>query len=171
MNFSPRSSTGNNVLIQGIGLDIFSAPLHRIQLDSELARGEVEIALRPSLPMEGVDVILGNNLAGNRVWGGVIPPVVKANPTLSAEADKSVKDFPDVFVSCAVTRAMSTGENVSQHNGEIEKLSFDPVNLSVLPSSISRDELILAQGKDAGLTTLFASVKSHQEIESMASGY
>lgn len=171
LNFSPRSSTGKSVLIQGIGLDIFSAPLHRIQLDSELARGEVEIALRPSLPMEGVDMILGNNLAGNRVWGGVIPPVVKANPTLSAEMDKSVQDFPDVFVSCAVTRAMSTGENVSQHNGEKGKDSFDPVNMSVLPSSISRDELILAQGKDAGLTTLFASVKSPQDIESMASGY
>lgn len=55
-------------------------------------------------------------------------------------------------------------------NGETERSSLNLVNLSLLPS-ISRDELILAQGKDAGLTTLFASVKSHKEIESMASGY
>ncbi len=45
LNFSSESSTGNSILIQGIGLEIFSAPLHRIQLQSELVNGEVEIAL------------------------------------------------------------------------------------------------------------------------------
>ncbi len=103
LKFSSESSTGNRVLIQGIGLEIFSAPLHRIQLESELVNGEVEIALRASLPMEGVDLILGNNLAGNHVWRAVVPPVVKTVPTLSAEADESAKDFLDVFISCAVT--------------------------------------------------------------------
>lgn len=63
LNFSSESSTGNSVLIRGIGLEVFSAPLHRFQLESELVHGEVEIALRPSLPVEGVDLILGNNLA------------------------------------------------------------------------------------------------------------
>ncbi len=172
LTFSSESSTGNSVLIQGIGLEIFSAPLHRIQLESELVNGEVEIALRPSLPVEGVDLILGNNLAGNRVWRAVVPPVVKTIPTLSAEADVSAQDFPDVFVSCAVTRAMSAKKNVIQDKEELEEMSFDPlVNFSLLPSSISRDELIVAQGKDAGLTTLFAAVQPNDDIESAVSGY
>ncbi len=99
------------------------------------------------LPVEGVDSILGNNFAGKHVWHAV----VKTTPTLSADADKSVQYFPDVFISCAVTRAISTGKNVSQNKGEVEKSPFDPLaNLSMLPSSISRDELILAQVKTLG---------------------
>ncbi|KAL0150446.1 hypothetical protein M9458_054263 [Cirrhinus mrigala] len=172
LKFSSESSTGNSVLIQGIGLEIFSAPLHKIQLESDLVNGEVEIALRPSLPVKGVDLILGNNLAGNRVWRAVTSPIVKEIPTLSVDSDVSARDFPDVFVSCAVTRATSAKINVTQDKDEFENLSFDPLaNLSLLPPSISRDELIEAQGKDAGLTTLFAAVQSNDDIENAASGY
>ncbi|KAI2643088.1 Retrovirus-related Pol polyprotein from transposon 17.6 [Labeo rohita] len=172
LKFSSESSTGNSVLIRGIGLEIFSAPLHKIQLESDLVNGEVEIALRPSLPVKGVDLILGNNLAGNRVWRAVTSPIVKETPTLSADSDMSARDFPDVFVSCAVTRAMSAKINVTQDKDELENLSFDPLaNLSLLPPSISRDELIEAQGKDAGLTTLFTAVQSNDDIENAASGY
>ncbi len=105
--------------------------------------------------MEGVNLILGNNLAGNRVWRAVVPPVMKTVPTLSAEANESEQDFPDVFVSCTATRAMSAEKiNIIQNKEELEKVSFDPLaNLSLLPSSISHAELIVAQGKDAGLIT------------------
>lgn len=102
--FSRQSSTGCNVLIKGIGLQTFSAPLHRVVLQSELVQGEVTIAVRPLLPVVGVGVLLGNNLAGGKVWRDDAPaPVVKNVPSFS-EPDACV-DFPDVFPSCAVTRA------------------------------------------------------------------
>ena len=46
---------------------MLSVPLHKVVLTSDLVVGEVELGVRPCLPMDGVDVILGNNLAGDRV--------------------------------------------------------------------------------------------------------
>jgi len=64
--FSTESSIGH-VLVRGIGLQVVTVPLHRIELQSDLVRGEVAIAVRHSLPVDGVHLILGNNLAGERV--------------------------------------------------------------------------------------------------------
>uniref|UniRef100_A0A674B5F8 SCAN box domain-containing protein n=1 Tax=Salmo trutta TaxID=8032 RepID=A0A674B5F8_SALTR len=65
--FSAETDSGNSVLIRGIGLNTLSVPLHRLMLDCGLVKGEVVVGVRPSLPIEGIDVILGNNLAGERV--------------------------------------------------------------------------------------------------------
>ncbi len=72
--FSEVSSEGRSVLIRGIGLNTLSVPLHRVHLTSDLICGEVSLGVRPTLPVDGVTVILGNNLAGGRVWREVIPP-------------------------------------------------------------------------------------------------
>lgn len=39
-------------------------PLHKVHLTSDLVIGEVVVGVRPSLPVPGVEVILGNDLAG-----------------------------------------------------------------------------------------------------------
>lgn len=79
--FSFLSDTGTSVLVRGIGLDVMSVPLHRVMLSSELVSGEVVIGVRPSLPVDGVDIIMGNNLAGGRVWPDTFsPPVVLSVP-------------------------------------------------------------------------------------------
>ncbi len=73
---------GNWVLIRGIGLQTLSVPLHNVFLQSDLVNGSVVMGVRPSLPVEGVSVILGNNLAGDCVWSDVpSPPVVTTCPT------------------------------------------------------------------------------------------
>ena len=59
---SLASDTDSALLIQGIGLHSFSVPLHRIDLNSGFVNGEVTIAVRPSLPVDGIDLILGNHL-------------------------------------------------------------------------------------------------------------
>ncbi|XP_073704576.1 regulator of nonsense transcripts 1-like [Garra rufa] len=44
---------------------------------SQLVNGEVIMGVRPSLPVEGVEIILGNNLAGECVWPVMAPsPIV-----------------------------------------------------------------------------------------------
>nr|XP_033957166.1 uncharacterized protein LOC117460055 [Pseudochaenichthys georgianus] len=66
--FSPKTDTGSSVEVRGMGLTVFSAPQHKLTLVSSLLQGEVVMGVRPSLPMGGIQIILGNDLAGDRVW-------------------------------------------------------------------------------------------------------
>ena len=60
------------------------------------------MGLRPTLPIEGVSLILGNDLAGEKV----IPELqVISNPTVTKEVDGDAEIVSQVFPSCAVTRA------------------------------------------------------------------
>lgn len=53
----------NNVLIRGIEMGCTSVPLHTIHLKSDLISGPVSISVHSQLPVEGVDMVLGNDLA------------------------------------------------------------------------------------------------------------
>ncbi len=66
--FSSESYTCSNVLIRGIGLNVVSVPLYKVLLVSDLVQGDVTLGVRPCLPVVGVDIILGGNLAGNTIW-------------------------------------------------------------------------------------------------------
>ncbi|KAK0137943.1 hypothetical protein N1851_025819 [Merluccius polli] len=66
--FSSISDTGSFVLIRGIGLQSFPVPLHQIQLFSGFVNGDVTIAVCPSLPMDGIDLIIGNNVGRDCVF-------------------------------------------------------------------------------------------------------
>lgn len=57
-----------------------SAPVHRLQLFSDLVQGEVCLAVRPAFPVEGVQLVLGNRLAGGHVWSDVPPSTVVGSP-------------------------------------------------------------------------------------------
>ena len=65
--FSPQLDMGMMVLLQGVELDVFNVPLHKVCLKSTLVNGPVTLGVRPSLPVQGVDLILGNDLAGGKV--------------------------------------------------------------------------------------------------------
>ena len=67
--FSPLSYTGAQALIQGTGPDgnCTSVPLHRVHLSSSVLSGSVVVGLRSSLPFKGVQLLLGNDLAGDKV--------------------------------------------------------------------------------------------------------
>ena len=45
-------------MIRGIGLHPFPVPLHRINLQSGFVNGEVVIAVRSTLPVDGIDLII-----------------------------------------------------------------------------------------------------------------
>lgn len=65
------SDTGDLELALGMGLSVLSAPVQRLFLVSDLVQGEVCMAVRPALPVNKAHVILGNGLAGGRVWPDV----------------------------------------------------------------------------------------------------
>lgn len=77
----------SHVDIQGMGLTVFFAPRHK------------------SLPMGGVQIILGNDLAGAQVWPDVPAPV--DTPTSQVEGSESPTIPSVVLPTCAVTGAMS----------------------------------------------------------------
>ena len=64
---SDQTSVDASVLIQGVGLEVIRVPLHQIHLQTELISGSVVVGVRPSLPVKGVTLILGNDLAGNKI--------------------------------------------------------------------------------------------------------
>ncbi|KAL5009579.1 hypothetical protein ScPMuIL_011884, partial [Solemya velum] len=64
---SEETSSGSSVLLQGVELGFVNVPLHCVYLKSDLVTGPVTIGVRPELPIEGVSLILGNDLAGEKV--------------------------------------------------------------------------------------------------------
>ncbi|KAL5021229.1 hypothetical protein ScPMuIL_000384 [Solemya velum] len=69
-----------------------------------LVTGPVTIGVRPELPIEGVSLILGNDLAGEKVR---VDPLVSSIPDKTGDAETIQQEFPGIFPSCAVTRSMS----------------------------------------------------------------
>ena len=57
-----------------MGLTVLPVPVHKLKLDCGLVQREVAMGVRPALPIPGVDIILGNDLCGSRVWASC-PPV------------------------------------------------------------------------------------------------
>lgn len=110
LKFSNVSDTGARVLIRGIELQPFSAPLHKIELTSGLVNGTVVMAVCKDLPVEGVDILLGNNLAGGRVWPESPPPLIVNVTPRSVIVDECAQEFPSVFTSCALKRAQAKME-------------------------------------------------------------
>ncbi|XP_043976856.1 uncharacterized protein LOC122833417 isoform X2 [Gambusia affinis] len=170
--FSLLSDTGCSVLIRGIGLETFSVPLHKIYLQSELVQGEVTIAVRPSLSVEGVSLILGNNLAGGRVWRDVAPPpVVRACPSVSV-SDVCARDFPEAFPACAVTRAITRSlADKEDESGKPGSILEKTACLPTLPVPLSLSELIAAQQEDTTLAALFDQVQAAEQDTKVSSGY
>ena len=76
---SESSYAGSNVLLQGVELGVVSAPLHVVNLKTKLVSGPVMLGIRPSLPVQKVSLILGNDLAGEKV---MVNPCMSANPQL-----------------------------------------------------------------------------------------
>ena len=102
--FSEKTSTGTSVLIQGVECGFVNVPLHNIYLSSDLVSGPVAVGIRPSLPFKGVHLLLGNDLAGDKV---VVNPLLTNTPWEDQLPDPIEQEIPDLYPSCAVTRAMA----------------------------------------------------------------
>lgn len=93
----------SNVLMRGVGMVNVCAPLHRVHLQCPLRIGWFDIAVLPALPVAGIDFLLGNDIAGGQVKPA---PVIVDTPVI-AEAATGSQVSPEVFPTCAVTRAQT----------------------------------------------------------------
>ena len=100
--FSDVSSCGSDALLLGVEMASSRAPLHKVFLCSPLVTGLVQVGIREQLPVEGIALILGNDLAGEKVF-----------PTLEVIEHPMISEEPvcegaqAVFPVCAVTRAQA----------------------------------------------------------------
>ena len=62
-----NSFTGANVHISVVEIGVFEVPLQEVNIKSSLINGNIVIGMRPSLPVEGISLILGNDLTGEKV--------------------------------------------------------------------------------------------------------
>ena len=107
--FSDVSLT--NVLIKGVDSTEFtSIPLHNAYLSSDLVSGHVVVGILPSLPFDGVHLLLGNDLAGSKVE---VNPLVTDKPSVDPNTDSIEQEIPGLFPSSAVTRSMSQSKSTS----------------------------------------------------------
>ena len=74
----------------------------KVNLKSDLISGTVTIGVRPQLPVKGVSMLLGNDLAGKKV---LPEPIVSTKPCLTEVTNDDTES--EIYPSCAVTRAMS----------------------------------------------------------------
>jgi len=128
--FSTTSATGTSVLLQGVELGIMRVPLHRIILKCSLVNGPVIVGVRPSLLVQGITVLLGNDLAGGRI---IESP--RVSEELQMKCDE-VEQIPELFPVCAVTQAMARARSSPTSPPEQDDIHI-PGNSEDQPLSLS----------------------------------
>ena len=90
-----NSFTGANVLISGVEMGVLEVPLHEVNIKSSLINGNIDIGMRPSLPVEGISLILGNDLAGEKV---MVDPRVVEKPRDNEKTERLQKSSQVYFL-------------------------------------------------------------------------
>ncbi len=178
--FSPQSSCGSDVLVQGIELGIVKVPLHTIYLHSNIVTGIVKVAVHSQLPVKGISRTLGNDLAGSK--GNSLPEVT--DEPCASEDDVLVQEFPNVFQSRVVIRAQACkfedevdlfnsfmGSVMPDTKAEVENSSTDVVVQPSFDFPFSKKQLILAQNADETLSTCISSVINESDLPKHAIAY
>ncbi|KAL2082452.1 hypothetical protein ACEWY4_022270 [Coilia grayii] len=167
------TSVNRSVLLKGLGGEFQAIPLHKLRLKSNLVTGVVVLGVVPSLPIEGVHVLLGNDLASDRVYGN---PLVSDSPCESLETQALEAEYPEVFSSCVVTRGQAKAKavEVMPSLGEPSVDLGDTVLGRVLGGlddlKCNRDTLIMEQQNDPSLAQLLKTAVSVEELGEMAEG-
>ena len=112
-----NSFTGANVLISGVEMGVLEVPLHEVNIKSSLINGNIVIGMRPSLPVEGISLILGNDLAGEKV---MVDPRVVEKPRDDEKTEGLAEKFPGIFPASVVTRSMKAKKEVIKEQGKEE---------------------------------------------------
>ena len=193
-----NSFTGANVLISGVEMGVLEVPLHEVNIKSSLINGNIVIGMRPSLPVEGISLILGNDLAGERVM--VDPRVVENEKT-----ERLAEKFPGIFPASVVTRSVKAKEAIKEQgkeeiglsgtfleniDGKFEERNKEKADKALMrkesrnvkenipekqesesKSVISRQNLIEEQSNDKELLDLFKVALTHIEAEKVSVGY
>ena len=175
-----------------------NVPLHKVNLVSDLVTGSVVVGTRLTLPIKGVSLLLGNDLAGGKV---VANPKVTSKPITLVNTEKLEEVIPGIFPSCAVTQAMAKkaqeepkdckqctdvlvdlsdtflnnyDHDIQDSNDINPKIRVDPENQDTIDSpdmSLSKSKSISEQENDTELTPLFKLLLPPVELDKVPVGY
>jgi len=175
LSFSEESSVGASVLIRGISCSEYSpVPLHTVYLKSNLVSG-------PLLSFEGVHLIWGNDLAGDKV---VFNAVVTEKPCLEQSPDPVQKEIPGLYLVCVVTQAMSKEKKNSDDEITLADTVFSQVlegesiksfvsesteavtedSLSEKADEMTTSQLIAEQHGDPDFSSLYSRIVDENEV-------
>ena len=174
--FSEKSFIGADCLVLGVEMNSLRAPLHNIFLRSPLVSGSVQVGIRESLPVGGVSLILGNDLAGGLVFPA---PEIVENPV--GGFDQSVNMGGTVaFPACAVTRAQARRGRDEVTLNDTFMCSDQPVvPPTVMPSKkeagflpiktdfvfdVKKEAFLSAQQNDPSLTVCWGAAQSPEAL-------
>lgn len=84
--FSDSSACVYNVVLSGTEMGYVPRPLHKVRVDCQLVSGVFPVAVCPVLPITGVTMLLGNDIAG----GQVVPAleILDTTPRVPNQAEK-----------------------------------------------------------------------------------
>ncbi|KAK3895276.1 hypothetical protein Pcinc_000993 [Petrolisthes cinctipes] len=135
VEWGDNTFTGEEVDVMGIGTSSVIIPVHYVWIKSGFVKGKVKVGVSDKLPVSGVDMLLGNDLAGNMV---VPNPELVENP-ISEKDDKILEP------------------EICEDKGKEEKLVIYPACV-VTRAEAKRKEKI--EESEMGLNSLFEEVKS-----------
>ena len=75
------------------------------------------VGIRQTLPFKGVHLLLGNDLAGDKV---VVNTLVTDTPCMDQSPDPIEQELLDLYPSCAVTRAMAQEAILTENQSDID---------------------------------------------------
>lgn len=173
--FSEESHLGSSILVQGFGMEVMKVPLYRLHLQTDLVTGFVNVGVRDELPVPGVSFILGNDLAGGRVF----PTLEVFDKPFVSVPDFLNQEFPEVFPSCVSTRSQKQKLNSEVGLTGIVLSQDKESDVKVLPKlmldfgkdddsvtlSVTRDNLIKAQKDDVTLSKCFTAMNTDSRTE------
>ena len=188
------TSTGESVFAQGIEGGCVNVSLHKVNLVSHLVTDSVVVGTRPTLPIKGVSLLLGNDLAGRKM---VADPKDTSKPITLVSTEKLEEVIPGILASCAVTRAMAKKvheeqkilnnlqlilgrflnnydhgmQNSSDTYPKIRVNSESQDTIDGSDVSLSKSKLILEQENDPKLVSLFKLVLAPVELDKVPVGY
>ena len=152
--------TDECVLIGGFPDSLVTCPLLQVYLDSELIKGCFKVAIVQSLPIEGVDMILANDIAKGRV---VTEPLLVSKPRI--EVGRFNLDGNDPVPVNVVTRAQGKKDSVGDISLNILFNGVDQVSLKD-----NYDEKLKVNDIDWSRDTLIREQKGDPEISKLRSG-
>ena len=177
------SACNSSAIVRGIEMGLVPAPLHTVHVKSGLVTGFFSVAVRPCFPVDGVDFIMGNDIAGGRVY-----PVLEVvnTPVPVSVCEELVKSHPDVFPVCAVTRAQGLKKDLELGDSVFGEALVEDVwpssgewcdstkkcvqgklvipEFADVPLPLTRQALIAAQQSDSSLASCFAAVSSDASV-------
>ena len=158
---APVQEPDRYVVVKLVGGGLERAPLVTINLQTPLFVGQAVVGVMDELPVEGVDLLLGNDLVGGKMSP---PPIVSNQPIPSEETERLVAEFPELFPVCAVTRGMAARERSAERNrspGREARRDRDTLNGEINLAAL------FEEGKGTGVGSLKDSQRVDPELKGL----